>query len=79
MNNYRPISVISIIAKEMEKIAHNQLYLYLQNKNILSPSQNGFTQGHSTVTALLEITDKLYHNIIPQIQIVQSKYRISAT
>ena len=47
----------------MEKIAHNQLYLYLQNENILSPSQHGFRQGHSTVTALLEITDRLYHNI----------------
>ena len=47
----------------MEKIARNQLYLYLQNENILSPSQHGFRQGHSTVTALLEITDRLYHNI----------------
>ena len=63
MNNYRPISVISTIAKVMEKIAHNQLYLYLQNENILSPSQHGFRQGYSTVTALLEITDRLYHNI----------------
>ena len=63
MNNYRPISVISTIAKVMDKIAHNQLYLYFQNENILSPSQHGFRQGHSTVTALLEITDRLYHNI----------------
>ena len=63
MNNYRPISVISTIAKVMEKIAHNQLYLYLRNENILSPSQHGFRQEHSTVTALLEITDRLYHNI----------------
>ena len=63
MNNYRPISVISTIAKVMEKIAHNQLYLYLQNENILSPFRHGFRQGHSTVTALLEITDRLYHNI----------------
>ena len=47
----------------MEKIAHNQLYLYLRNGNILSPSQHGFRQEHSTVTALLEITDRLYHNI----------------
>ena len=68
MNNYRPISVISTIAKVMEKIAHNQLYSYLQNENILSPSQHGWIhgwiqQGHSTVTTLLEITDRLYHNI----------------
>ena len=47
----------------MEKIVYNQLYLYLQNENILSPSQHGFRQGHSTLTSLLEITDRLYHNI----------------
>ncbi|CAB4020519.1 Hypothetical predicted protein [Paramuricea clavata] len=63
MNNYRPISVISTIAKVMEKVAHNQLYLYLQDENLLSTSQQGFRPSHSTVTALLEITDKLYHNI----------------
>ena len=45
MNNYRPISVISTIAKVMEMIAHNQLYLYLQNENILSPSQHGLDKG----------------------------------
>ena len=49
MNNYRPTSVISTIAKVMEKIAHNQLYLYLQNENILCPSQHGFRRGHSGV------------------------------
>ena len=43
------MSVTSIIAKVREKIAHNQFYLYLQNENILSPSQHGFRQGHSTV------------------------------
>ena len=29
MNNYRPISVISAIAKVIEKIAHNQLSFIL--------------------------------------------------
>jgi hypothetical protein len=59
MNNYRPISVISTIAKVMEKVAHNQLYLYLQDENLLSTSQHGFRPGHSNVTALLEITDHI--------------------
>ena len=63
MNNYRPISVISTIAKVLEKVAHNQLYLYLQDENLLSTSQHDFRPGHSNVTALLEITDRLYHNI----------------
>jgi hypothetical protein len=37
----------------MEKVAHNQLYLYLQDENLLSTSQHGFRPGHSTVIALL--------------------------
>ena len=48
MNNYRSISVISAITKVMEKIAHNQIYSYLQNENMLSPALHGFRQGYST-------------------------------
>ena len=43
MDNYRPISVISVIAKTMEKLVHNQLYSYLQQSNILTSTQHGFT------------------------------------
>ena len=65
MNNYRPVSVISIIAKIMEKLIHNQLYLYLNEANVLTNSQHGFRPNHSTVTALLDITNsnRWYHNI----------------
>ena len=63
MNNYRPISMISTIAKVMEKVAHNLLYLYLQDGALLSTTQHGFRPGHSTVTVLLEITDRPYQNI----------------
>ena len=35
MNNYRPISIISIIAKTMEKLVHEQIYSYLEQNNIL--------------------------------------------
>ena len=38
MDNYRPISVISIIAKIMEKLVHSQLYSYLERFNILQPN-----------------------------------------
>ena len=48
MNNYRPISVISVVAK---------VYAYLSEHNIISKSQSGFRSIHSTVTALLEATN----------------------
>ena len=50
MNNYRPISVISIIAKVFERIVYDQLHSFLANEEIIRSL-------HSTVTALLEATD----------------------
>lgn len=58
MNNYRPISIISVIAKVMERLVHGQLYSYLIETDLLSDSQHGFRPLHSTLTALLEITNK---------------------
>ena len=57
MNNYRPISVISVVAKVFEKIIYDQIYAYLSEHDILSKSQSGFRSIHSTVTTLLEATD----------------------
>ena len=57
MNNYRPISVISIIAKVFERIVYDQLYSFLADEEIITNQQSGFRSLHSTVTALLEATD----------------------
>ena len=38
MSNYRPISVISIVARIMEKLIHNQIYEYLIKENLLANS-----------------------------------------
>ena len=63
LNNYRPISVISVIAKVFERIIYDQLYNFLTNEDIISNHQSGFRSLHSTVTALLEATDDLAFNI----------------
>ena len=63
MNNYRPISVISIVAKAMEKLVYNQLYEYFIINDMLTTSQHGFRPNHSTVSAMLGITNKWFQNI----------------
>ena len=57
LNNYRPISVISVIAKVFERIVYDQSYNFLSNEDIISTHQSGFRCLHLTVTALLETTD----------------------
>ena len=58
MNNYRPVSIISIIPKTMENLVQKQIYSYLQQSNILIEAQHGFRPLHSTASALLKITNK---------------------
>ena len=42
LNNYRPISVISVVAKVFEKTVYDQLYNFLNSEEIISKQQSGF-------------------------------------
>ena len=63
VNNYRPISVIPVVVKVLERIVYEQLNAYLEEHDILCKHQSGFRAIHSTVTALLEATDSWAYNI----------------
>ena len=57
ISNYRPISVLPVIAKVYESLVHKQLYSYLTTNAILHPCQSGFRPGHSTQDVLLKTVD----------------------
>ena len=46
-NNYRPISVISVVAKVFERTAYDQLYTYLVDNDFIYRYQSGFRTNHS--------------------------------
>ena len=63
LNNYRPISIVPVLAKVFERIIYDQLYNFLTDNNLISSCQSGFRSLHSTATALLEATDNWAYNI----------------
>ncbi|KAG7296291.1 hypothetical protein JYU34_021418 [Plutella xylostella] len=50
-SNYRPISLLSVFSKLLEKIVNLRLVKFLEANNLLSPVQFGFRQGKSTEDA----------------------------
>ena len=56
--NYRPISLLCIVSKAMERCIFKHCFPFLKSR--IHNSQHGFMQGRSTVTQLLTV----YHNIL---------------
>ena len=59
-SNYRPISVLPVISKIIEKLIYNRLMEYIDKNNILYENQFGFRKQHSTSMALTILMDKLH-------------------
>ena len=56
VSNYRPISILSVVSKLLEKHIHRLLFDHLCNKYPLSSRQWGFLPGRSATSALLSVT-----------------------
>ena len=63
INNYRPISLLPILSKVLEKIVANQLMSFLESHKLLSSSQHGFRGNLSTETALMKVNKRIYEAI----------------
>ncbi|MCG8049290.1 MAG: reverse transcriptase family protein [Candidatus Thiodiazotropha taylori] len=57
-SNYRPISILSILSKIIEKHIAKHLFGYMNKYSLLHKSQSGFRKNHSCNTALINIIDK---------------------
>ena len=55
LNNYRPISLLPIFSKIIEKVIYQRLFNFLNTNNALFSSQYGFRKNHSTINAVTEL------------------------
>ena len=53
VGNYRPVSLTSIPCKLLETIIRSRIVQYLEQNNLLSPSQHGFISKRSCLSNLL--------------------------
>ena len=51
INNYRPISILPVLSKVLEKHVHECLSAYFNEHNLLHKTQSGFRSQHSCETA----------------------------
>ena len=63
LNNFRPISVLSIISKILERHVHNCFYTYLNINELLCKSQFGFKKDNSCFTCLVSMINEWLFNI----------------
>ncbi len=54
-NNYRPISILPVLSKVIER--------FVQENNLITLVQSGFRHMNSTLTSLINITDRWLRNI----------------
>ena len=58
-SNYRPISLLPIFSKILEKILHLQISSYIDENNILNELQFGFRKNHATYMPIAHLTDTI--------------------
>ena len=56
--NYRPVSLLPILSKILEKAVFIQLVEYLDYHKLLSPNHHGSRHSHNTATALIQMYDQ---------------------
>ena len=60
--NWRPITILPLPSKLLEKAVHYQIISYLDEHALLQMNQHGFRKHKSTSTAIIELTKVIFDN-----------------
>ena len=59
VGNYRPISILPIFSKTLERLMYNRIYSYLLDNKLLFQNQFGFQKNTSTEHAILNLVENI--------------------
>ena len=62
-DNFRPITLLTLINKIFEKLIHKRMVAFTNTHNILSNSQYGFRKGHSTYHAVTHLSESVIKHL----------------
>ena len=63
VNNLRPISLLTLPGKLLEKIIHKALSTYCETNHLLNKDQGGYRKEHSTIDTVAKLTDDIFNAI----------------
>ena len=55
--NYRPVAILCILSKVIERVIFNQIVEYMNTNQFFHPNHHGFRANHSTSTAMIQMYD----------------------
>jgi len=63
VNNYRPISILTVLSKIFEKLMLRRFMCFIRDNNILCDNQFGFRSKSCTTDAILEFLDYTFNSL----------------
>jgi Reverse transcriptase (RNA-dependent DNA polymerase) len=64
LSDFRPISILFVFAKVFERLLNDQILGHVEDNGLLSDLQSGFRREHSTISALVKVTDDLARDVL---------------
>ena len=63
VNNYRPVSLLPLPGKLLEKLVHKKNSNFWEEASFWSGNQGGFRKGHSTISTIADLSSALFEQI----------------